>query len=63
MNKEEFKKRTKKRALDIGKFCKTLSYDFVAKHYISQLIRCSSSIGANYRAACRAKSKADFKIK
>jgi four helix bundle protein len=25
-----------------------------------QLIRCSSSVGANYRAACRAKSEADF---
>jgi len=28
--------------------------------YCNQLIRCSSSVGANYRAACRAKSKADF---
>lgn len=25
-----------------------------------QLIRCATSVGANYRAACRAKSKADF---
>lgn len=25
-----------------------------------QLIRCASSVGANYRAACRAKSRADF---
>lgn len=28
-----------------------------------QLIRCSSSVGANYRAACRAKSSADFVYK
>src|SRR5690606_13415574 len=28
--------------------------------YCNQLIRCSSSVGANYRAACRAKSDADF---
>lgn len=28
--------------------------------YSRQLIRCSSSVGANYRAACRAKSDADF---
>ncbi len=25
-----------------------------------QLIRCATSVGANYRAACRARSKADF---
>ena len=25
-----------------------------------QLLRCATSVGANYRAACRAKSKADF---
>ena len=28
--------------------------------FCNQLIRCSSSVGANYRAACRAKSDADF---
>lgn len=28
--------------------------------YKRQLIRCSSSVGANYRAACRAKSTKDF---
>jgi four helix bundle protein len=28
--------------------------------FSKQLIRCSSSVGANYRAACRAKSLADF---
>ena len=25
-----------------------------------QLLRCGTSVGANYRAACRAKSRADF---
>jgi four helix bundle protein len=33
-----------------------LVYDTISK----QLIRCSTSVGANYRAACRAKSTADF---
>ena len=28
--------------------------------YVNQLIRCSSSVGANYRASQRAKSTADF---
>ena len=35
---------------------KSLSVDVFSR----QLIRCSSSVGANYRAACRAKSTADF---
>jgi four helix bundle protein len=60
MDKDEFKKRTKSFAVNIGKFCKTLSYDSITKHYVAQIVCCSSSVGANYRAACRAKSKADF---
>tara|TARA_R110000796_G_scaffold231631_1_gene349578 strand:- start:14229 stop:14597 length:369 start_codon:yes stop_codon:yes gene_type:complete len=35
---------------------KGLVYDTIAR----QLIRCSTSVGANYRAACRGKSTADF---
>ena len=30
------------------------------KHAIGQVIRSSSSVAANYRSACRGKSKADF---
>jgi four helix bundle protein len=60
MDKNEFKKRTKSSAVNVGKFCKTFSYDSVTKHYIAQIICCSSSVGANYRAACWSKSKADF---
>lgn len=60
MNQTEFKERTKKFAIDIGRFCKTIPFDPITKWYIGQLIRASSSVGANYRAACRAKSKADF---
>lgn len=33
---------------------------FENKAYINQLIRCSSSVGANYRASQRGKSTADF---
>lgn len=54
------KTRTKKFALDCwnlcSKFPKTREYDA----YCRQLIRYSSSVGANYRTACRAKSTADF---
>ena len=60
MDKEQFKHRTKMFAINTAKFCKTLSYDSVIKSYIDQIVRASASVGANYRAACRAKSKADF---
>ena len=60
MDKEEFKRRTKMFAINTAKFCKTLQYDPVIRSYIDQVIRSSSSVGANYRAACRGKSKADF---
>lgn len=33
---------------------------FIGEIFGRQLLRCASSVGANYRAACRAKSKRDF---
>jgi four helix bundle protein len=33
---------------------------YLNKNYSNQIVRCSGFVGANYRAACRAKSKADF---
>ena len=56
--KEELKMRTKQFALDSWKLCQTLPVEFT--DYKRQLVRCSSSVGANYRAACRAKSTKDF---
>ena len=53
-------KRTKQFAIDCwflsSKFPKSREYNA----YINQLVRCSSSVGANYRASQRAKSPADF---
>ncbi len=60
MDKNEFKKRTKTFAVNVARFCQTLPYNIINKNYIGQIVRCSSSVGANYRSACRAKSKADF---
>ena len=57
---EELKKRTKKFALDVIKLCSGLPLTLETRHAIGQLIRSSSSTAANYRSACRAKSKADF---
>lgn len=60
MDKNEFKRRTKLFAINIARFCNALPYHKIVKHYINQIVRSSASVGANYRAACRAKSKADF---
>lgn len=60
MNSEELKKRTKYFALSVMKLVDSLprgkSVDVVGK----QLLRSATSVGANYRAACRARSRADF---
>jgi four helix bundle protein len=60
MDKIELKKRLKLLAINKGKLCLRLPYNPVNKVYIDQIIRSSSSSVANYRAACRGKSKADF---
>jgi len=60
---EIFKKRTKKFVVDNIKFFRTLPKTEEAKIIGQQLLRSSSSVGANYRAACRARSKAEFHSK
>ena len=54
------KKRTKLLAVNTGKLCLQFPFNAVNKEYNSHVIRSSASSGANYRAACRAKSKPDF---
>lgn len=58
--KEALKKRTRRYAADCWKLCTKFPVSREYNAYCNQLIRCSSSVGANYRAACRAKSDADF---
>ena len=60
MDKVELKKRTKKFTVDIIKLVDTLPIGKAMNVCINQLLRSSSSIGANYRAACRGKSVPDF---
>lgn len=60
MNAEELRQRTKKFALRIIKFVEILPKARSALVLGNQLIRSATSIGANYRSACRARSKADF---
>ncbi|WP_448701662.1 four helix bundle protein [Mucilaginibacter sp. AW1-3] len=63
MDKAELKKRTKKFAIDIIKFVECLPSGRSINVLSNQLIRSSTSVGANYRSACRGKSTADFSNK
>jgi four helix bundle protein len=60
MDEKTFKTRTKKLAVtiikEVGNLPRSLASEVIGK----QLIRSGTSIGANYRAACRAKSTADM---
>ena len=57
---EDLKKRTLRFGVDVAQFCQIIHPNPLLKPYANQLIRASSSVGANYRAACRAKSGKDF---
>jgi four helix bundle protein len=60
MTEEEFKKRTKGIALRVIRLVETLPNSHSAQVIGKQVLRSATSIGANYRAACRAKSTADL---
>jgi four helix bundle protein len=60
MNQDDFKKRTKAFALRIIRLAESLPDTPTAKVMRNQMLRCGPAVGANYRAACRAKSKPDF---
>lgn len=60
MNKEELKDRTKKFALLIIKIVEELPNTKTGNTIGNQLIRSGTSVAANYRTACRARSNADF---
>ena len=59
MTEQEFKNRTKQIALRIIKLVESLPRTRSADVIGKQLLRSGTSIGANYRAACRGKSTAD----
>jgi four helix bundle protein len=60
MTAEQMKQRTKSFAVTIVKECRHLPDTSIARTMGSQLLRSGTSVGANYRAACRAKSTPDF---
>ncbi len=60
MNPEDFKMRTKTFALRIIRLVESLANTKVSGVIGRQLLRSGTSVGANYRAACRARSRAEF---
>ena len=63
MNREELTERTKKFAHRCVKLSIALPETVLGKHIRGQLIRCSTSVAANYRATCLSHSKAGFTAK
>lgn len=57
---QELKNRTKNFAIDVACLCADIPKAPETTNARGQLQRSSSSVAANYRAACRGKSKADF---
>lgn len=60
MTEQEFKRRTRQFALDVIALGDALPRTMAAQVIGKQLLRCATSVGANYRSACRAKSTADM---
>jgi len=60
MDSDKLKKRTKEFALRIIKLVNALPKNPTGRVIGGQLLRAGTSVGANYRAACKAKSKVDF---
>jgi four helix bundle protein len=60
MEPKDLKQRTKKFALRIIRLVESLPRGKITDVIGKQLLRSGTSVGANYRSACRAKSTADF---
>lgn len=58
MDQVEFKERTKQLGLRVIRLASTLPTTYVATVIGKQIVRSSTLVGANYRAACRARSVA-----
>lgn len=63
MTPDEFKTRTKRFALRIIKLVQSLPRGPVCDVLGRQVLKAGTSVAANYRAACRARSAADFQSK
>jgi four helix bundle protein len=61
--REQLRPRTHEFALRVIRLVDSLPQTRSAQHIGGQLLRCGTSVGANYRAACRARSPAEFRAK
>ena len=61
MDSNILKNRTKSFGISVIKFVESLNLNRMSTKIIAnQLVRAATSVGANYRAACRVRSRADF---
>lgn len=60
MKSDELKERTKQFALRVMRLCDALPKSMKALAIGNQILRSGTSVAANYRAACRARSRAEF---
>ena len=60
MNEEQLKNRTKEFAKNIIQLCRNLPNNREGRLIGDQMFRSGTSVAANYRAACRGRSKAEF---
>ena len=63
MTQDELKARTKEFALRVIKLVRALPKTTEGRVFAGQLIRSGTSVAANYRAACRGRSRAEFAAK
>ena len=62
-DKYDLRSRTKRFALRVISVCSSLPADEESRVMRRQLVRCGTSVGAQYREACRARSPAEFRSK
>ena len=60
MKGEDLRQRTKELAIEIVRLCRKFPETDEGHIIARQLLRCGTSVGANYRAVCRARSRPDF---
>ena len=60
MNEQEFKDKTKRIAIRVIRLVESLPKNATTDVIGKQLLRSATSVGANYRSACRAKSSSDM---
>jgi four helix bundle protein len=63
MDAEELQRRTKEFAVRVVRMAGRIPETSVSKRIIGQFVGAGTSVGANYRAACRARSRNEFASK